>query len=150
MFVQQYYNDIDTMPIYNYLQVVDYGNNAALIRKRGLFKRSFIEAFENIQRQLVARFGISESYAEILEKKREITLLKIDLHVTDDRFNNTLIRIAEAELKALQERKSSTVDEIKDYLEKYKGFHLSLHKITVAEWFGYLKNYSKQQKPNKQ
>jgi hypothetical protein len=49
-------------------------------------------------------------------------------------------------LKELTDRKSSTTDEIKDYLEKYKGFHLSLHTITVAEWFGYVKNYSKQQK----
>lgn len=137
------------MPIYNYLQIVDYGNISALISKRGLFKRNFNEAFEKLQRQLVARFGIAESYLDILEKKREIACLQIDLHVTGDRFNKTLIGIAEAELKELTDRKSSSTDEIKDYLEKYKGFHLSLHQITVAEWFGYVKNYSKQQQVNK-
>ncbi len=104
------------------------------------------KSFEEIQRQLVNRFGIAESYMDVLEKRREIACLQIDLHVTDDRFNKTLIGIAEAELKELTDRKSSTTDEIKDYLEKYKGFHLSLHTITVAEWFGYVKNYSKQQK----
>lgn len=133
------------MPIVNYLQIVDYGNTSALISKRGLFKRNFNEAFEKLQRQLVARFGIAESYLDILEKKREIACLQIDLHVTGDRFNKTLIGIAEAELKKLTDRKSSSTDEIKDYLEKYKGFHLSLHQITVAEWFGYIKSYSKQQ-----
>lgn len=142
----QYYNNIDTMPIYNYLQVVEQGNNKALIRKWGLFKSNFTTAFEEIQRQLVNRFGISESYMEVLEKRQEIACLQIDLHVTDDKFNKTLIGIAESELKELTNRKSSSTDEIKDYLEKYKGFHLSLHTITVAEWFGYVKNYSKQQK----
>jgi len=148
MFVAQYYNNIDTMPIYNYLQVVDHGNMSALIRKQGLFKPDFTKAFENIQRQIVARFGIAESYKEVLELRREIALLQIELHVTGDRSCNTEIRIADAELKALIERKTSTSDEIKDYLEKYKGFHLSLHQITVAEWFGYVKNYSKQQQVN--
>ena len=142
----QYYNNIDTMPIYNYLQVVEQGNNKALIRKWGLFKSNFTTAFEEIQRQLVNRFGISESYMDVLEKRQEIACLQIDLHVTDDKFNKTLIGIAESELNELTNRKSSTTDEIKDYLEKYKGFHLSLHTITVAEWFGYVKNYSKQQK----
>lgn len=146
MFIAQYYNNIDTMPIYNYLQVVERGNTSALVSKKGLFKRNFTMAFENLQRQLVARFGIAESYLDVLEKKREIACLQIDLHVTGDRFNKTLISIAETELKELTDRKSSTTDEIKDYLEKYKGFHLSLHTITVAEWFGYVKNYSKQQK----
>jgi hypothetical protein len=134
------------MPIYNYLQVVEQGNNKALIRKWGLFKSNFTIAFEEIQRQLVNRFGIAESYVDVLEKRQEIACLQIDLHVTDDRFNKTLIGIAESELNELTNRKSSTTDEIKDYLEKYKGFHLSLHTITVAEWFGYVKNYSKQQK----
>ena len=142
----QYYNNIDTMPIYNYLQVVEQGNNKALIRKWGLFKSNFTIAFEEIQRQLVNRFGIAESYMDVLEKRQEIACLQIDLHVTDDKFNKTLIGIAESELNELTNRKSSTTDEIKDYLEKYKGFHLSLHTITVAEWFGYVKNYSKQQK----
>jgi hypothetical protein len=70
--------------------------------------------------------------------------------ITDDKFNKTWINIKETELKQLQQRKSSTTDEIKDYLEKYKGFHLSLHTITVAEWFSYVKNYSKQQVKSEQ
>lgn len=149
MFVAQYYNNIDTMPIYNYLQVVDHGNYNALICKRGIFKRNFTTAFENLQRQLVARFGIAESYSEILELRREIILLELEVAITGDMFPKTFIRPKKDELEELLKKKSSTTDEIKDYLEKYKGFHLSLHQITVAEWFGYIKNYSKQQQVNK-
>ena len=149
MFIAQYYNSIDTMPIYNYLQVVEHGNYKALVRKSGIFKRNFVTAFENLQRQLVARFGIAESYQEILELRREIILLELEVAITGDRFHNTFIRPKKKELETLLQKKSSSTDEIKDYLEKYKGFHLSLHQITVAEWFGYIKNYSNHVKINK-
>lgn len=146
----QFYNNIDTMPIYNYLQVAEKGNKSALIRKWGLFKSNFVIAFEEIQRQIVNRFGISESYMEVLDLRKEIAILQLEMAITDDKFNKTWINIKESELKQLQQRKSSTTDEIKDYLEKYKGFHLSLHTITVAEWFSYVKNYSKQQVKSEQ
>jgi len=146
----QFYNNIDTMPIYNYLQVAEKGNKSALISKWGLFKSNFVIAFEEIQRQIVNRFGISESYMEVLDLRKEIAILQLEMAITDDKFNKTWINIKETELKQLQQRKSSTTDEIKDYLEKYKGFHLSLHTITVAEWFSYVKNYSKQQVKSEQ
>jgi len=146
----QYFNNIDTMPIYNYLQVAEKGNKSALISKWGLLKSNFVIAFEEIQRQIVNRFGISESYMEVLDLRKEIAILQLEMAITDDKFNKTWINIKESELKQLQQRKSSTTDEIKDYLEKYKGFHLSLHTITVAEWFSYVKNYSKQQVKSEQ
>lgn len=146
----QYFNNIDTMPIYNYLQVAEKGNKSALISKWGLLKSNFVIAFEEIQRQIVNRFGISESYMEVLDLRKEIAILQLEMAITDDKFNKTWINIKETELKQLQQRKSSTTDEIKDYLEKYKGFHLSLHTITVAEWFSYVKNYSKQQVKSEQ
>jgi len=141
----QYYNNIDTMPIYNYLQIVEHGNNSALIKKPGFFKRNFIKAFENIQRQLVDRFGISEPYMEQLELRQEIAALECDVAITDNRFNNLFINIKKTRLKALQERKGNTTDEIKIMIEKDLKFYISLHKITVAEWFSYVKNYSKKQ-----
>lgn len=133
------------MPIYNYLQIVEHGNNSALIINPGFFKRNFIKAFENIQRQLVDRFGISEPYMEQLELRQEIAALECDVAITDNRFNNLFINIKKTRLKELQERKGSTTDEIKIMIEKDLKFYISLHKITVAEWFSYVKNYSKQQ-----
>jgi len=141
----QYYNNIDTMPIYNYLQIVEHGNNSALIKKRGLLMSNFIKAFENIQRQLVDRFGISQPYIEQLELRQEIAALECDVAISGDRFNNLFINIKKTRLKELQERKSTSTDEIKIMIEKDLKFYISLHKITVAEWFSYVKNYSKQQ-----
>ena len=133
------------MPIYNYLQIVEHGNNSALIINPGFFKRNFIKAFENIQRQIVDRFGISEPYMEQLELRQEIAALECDVAITGDKFNNLYINIKKTRLKALQERKGITTDEIKIMIEKDLKFYISLHKITVAEWFSYVKNYSKKQ-----
>lgn len=145
MLFTTYHTSIDTMPIYNYLQIVEHGNNSALIIKPGLFKRNFIKAFENIQRQIVDRFGISQPYMEQLELRQEIAALECDVAITGDRFNNLYVDIKKTRLKALQERKGATTDEIKIMIEKDLKFYISLHKITVAEWFSYVKNYSKKQ-----
>ena len=145
MLFTTYHTSIDTMPIYNYLQIVEHGNNSALIVKTGLFRRNFIKAFENIQRQIVDRFGISEPYMEQLELRQEIAALECEVAITGDRFNNLHIGIKKTRLKALQERKGITTDEIKIMIEKDLKFYISLHKITVAEWFSYVKNYSKKQ-----
>jgi len=145
MLFTTYHTSIDTMPIYNYLQVVEHGNNKALIKKWGLFKRNFVTAFENLQRQIVDRFGIADSYMEILELRREICELELGVAITGDRFNNLYIDIKTTQLNKLRERKSIATDEIKILIEKDLKFYLSLQSITVAEWFGYVKNYSKQQ-----
>lgn len=132
------------MPIYNYLKVVEDSNYSYLIVNRGLFG-NITKAFENIQRQLVDRFGISESYAELLELQREICELRCEVAITGNRFKNTFIRIKEAEIERLNQIKGSTSQEIKIYLEKWLKFPLNLHKLSVSEWFSYIKQFSQSQ-----
>ena len=139
----KYYHSIDTMPIYNYLKVVE-GNLQFMVMKRGIFG-DVEKAFENIQRQLVDRFGISENYAQMLELRREICELKCDVAITGDRFQNTFIAIKEYELETLNKIKGSTTDEIKVILEKWLNRRLPLKEISVSEWFGYLKQFSQEQ-----
>jgi hypothetical protein len=128
------------MPIYNYLKVVE-NDMQFMIAKRGIFG-NVEKSFENIQRQLVERFGISENYAEMLELRREICELKCEVAITGDRFQNTWINIKEAELEQLNKIKGSTTDELKVILEIWLGFKLNLQQISVAEWFTYLKQFS--------
>lgn len=143
MWRAKYYDNIDTMPAYNYFQMVD-GNLSYLVKKRGFFG-NIVDAYDNIQRQIVDRFGISETFSEILELQREICELKCEIAITGDRFNNTFIKIKEAELERLVEIKSLSNDELKIILEKWLGFKLNLHKISVVEWYTYIKTYSQQQ-----
>jgi VIT1/CCC1 family predicted Fe2+/Mn2+ transporter len=139
----KYFNSIDEMPIHNYLKVVD-GNLKFLVVKRGIFGDA-IKAFEDIQRQLVDRFGISENFAEILELRREICELQCEVAITENRFQNTFIRIKEQELEQLLAIKGSTNEELKTIIEKWLGFKLNLQQISVVEWFTYLKQFSQSQ-----
>ncbi len=143
----RYYNSIDTMPTFNYLKVVDEDNITFMIRKKGLFG-NHERAFENIQRQLVDRFGLSESFIEIIELQKEIIALKCEVAISGDKFNNTFIRIHEEELKQKLEQKSLKSNELKILIEKWIGFKLNLHEISVSEWFSYLHQYSEFNKQN--
>ena len=139
----KYFNSIDEMPIHNYLKVVD-GNLKFMIVKRGILG-DVIKAFEDIQRQLVDRFGISENFSEILELRREICELQCDVAITGDKFHNTFIRIKESELEQLLAVKGATNEELKTIIEKWLGFKLNLQQITISEWFSYLKQFSQSQ-----
>ncbi len=143
----KYYNSIDTMPTFNYLKVVDEDNITFMIKKKGLFG-NHEKAFENIQRQLVDRFGLSESFIEIIELQKEIIALKCEVAISGDKFNNTFIRIHEEELKQKLEQKSLKSNELKILIEKWIGFKLNLHELSVSEWFSYLHQYSEFNKQN--
>jgi hypothetical protein len=135
------------MPTFNYLKVVDEDNITFMIKKKGLFG-NHEKAFENIQRQLVDRFGLSESFIEIIELQKEIIALKCEVAISGDKFNNTFIRIHEEELKQKLEQKSLKSNELKILIEKWIGFKLNLHELSVSEWFSYLHQYSEFNKQN--
>jgi len=135
------------MPTFNYLKVVDEDNITFMIRKKGLFG-NHERAFENIQRQLVDRFGLSESFIEIIELQKEIIALKCEVAISGDKFNNTFIRIHEEELKQKLEQKSLKSNELKILIEKWIGFKLNLHELSVYEWFSYIAQYSEFNKQN--
>jgi hypothetical protein len=135
------------MSTFNYLKVVDEDNITFMIRKKGLFG-NHERAFENIQRQLVDRFGLSESFIEIIELQKEIIALKCEVAISGDKFNNTFIRIHEEELKQKLEQKSLKSNELKILIEKWIGFKLNLHELSVSEWFSYLHQYSEFNKQN--
>lgn len=137
----KYFNSIDTLPIYNYLKAIDDSNYSYLIKEKGFFGNVEL-AFENIQRQLVDRFGISENFAEILELKREICELECEVALTGERIHETFIDIKKHEIEQLLKIKGSTTEEIKVFLEKWLGFKLNLHEVSTSEWFTYLKQFS--------
>lgn len=139
----KFHDNIETMPAYNYLKVID-GDFCYLIKKNGFFG-DIAKAYDNIQSQIVERFGFSDTFSEILQLQREICELKCEVALTGDRFHNTFIRIKESELEKLTEIKSLSNEELKIILEKWLGFKLNLQEISVVEWYTYLKIYSQQQ-----
>jgi hypothetical protein len=139
----KFYDSIDEMPIYNYQQVLD-GNNAYMIKNKGIFG-NVSNAFENIQRQLVDRFGISEVFKERLDLMQEICILEAEIAITGERFKQLFVNIKKDELKRLDAQTGLSNNELKVIIETWLGFKINTKETSVAEWYGYLQTYSKQQ-----
>jgi hypothetical protein len=144
MLKKVFYSSIDEMPIHNYFKVINENKYEYIVKKKGYFGDS-VKALENIQRQLVDEFGISEQFKEQIDLLQDICLLELELAITGDRFNLTLIELKINELKALEELKGVGLSSTRLMLERWFGFKINLKKITVSEWYGYLREYNKEQ-----
>jgi hypothetical protein len=145
MLKSKYYNSIEDMPAHNYVKICETNNLSWVLRQRGITfsTKKCLQIFENIQSQIIDMFGVSDHYQKVLSKKQQICKLNIDKIVNGDDYLETFIDIATDELKALETAKHSTSAEIKVYIEKYLGFKLNLHEITVVEYFTYLEQMNK-------
>ncbi len=151
MFQTKFYNNIDSFPAYNYLKLVEENRPTFLVQKFGMFgftKKNIETSFEEIQRQIVNKFGISESFREILNINQEILLHKIDNCLENSKANNVFINILTDQLKELTNVGKGDSSQIKTELEKYLGFRLNLKEISVLEYFSYVKSFSEHQNKN--
>ena len=54
-----------------------------------------------LYKQYIERFGYSEQFIDVMSKKREIALLKVDYITTGDKSLKVFIQIAEKELEEM-------------------------------------------------
>lgn len=101
-----------------------------------LWKKIYDEYFE--------RFGMGEHLSDILEKKREIALLKCKKGLLGDSSIDTMISIAELELNEFEQIKGGNFLETKAYIEKTLNFQIDLKKTSVSEYYTYLKLITKE------
>ena len=137
----EHWDSIDTLPIYNWMKVHESGDFAYLMRSKSKVAEWELKGLEKVWRKLyenyIERFGYSESFVQIMEKKREIALLIVRQIEKNDKSMNTFITIAEKELEELE--KDGTMDFYtgKSLLEKSLGFHIDIHKMSVAEYYSH-------------
>src|SRR4029078_2494888 len=103
--IPAHYNSLDA-PIYIWDRVHSTSDLSwLLIKPRKLTKaitKALNKVWESMCNEFLQEFGVSENYAEILEKTKEIILLRCQYAETNDRTNITWIRLAEDELKYLK------------------------------------------------
>ena len=68
--------------------------------------------------------------------------MNCDIVITKDKFLNNLVKIKEAEILAITSKEAFKFYEVKDYIEKYKGYRIDPNTTTVIEWYYSLKNMS--------
>ena len=137
-----WWGTIEEMPIYNWIKICETGDLKYIYKKGGRVSEKTALHWLDLQQQYIDEFGLDEDYKKQLRIIKELTRLNCDYVLKRDRFLLNLIKIKEAELNTVNIQKAYGFYQIKDYVEKYKGFKVDPKKTTVIEWFYALKNMS--------
>lgn len=138
------YNSIETLPIWNWYQIPKNNGDLRFLYKscKGVVGDKMVQLWYDLQDEYIERFGLDADFEKELALKKQIIQLNCDYVLTQNKFNNTLINIAKADLKALGDKKGTDFYIIKDSLEKHKGFKIDPKTTSVVEWFSTIKNLS--------
>jgi len=132
------------MPINNWRLILETGDLKYLFKSRkGRVSNRCIDHWDTLQQEYLDEFGIEESYKQILRLEKKLLNLNLDFVIERDRFLLNMIKITEADIKALKSEESVKFYEMLDHVEKYKGFAIDPDKYSVKKWYYSLKNISK-------
>lgn len=155
---EKFYTSIDELPIYNWFKIKSENNlkwlqkgSDYLLTKKNTQKA--IAIFDLIQDEFIKSFGINEEYKYVLEKQRDLLILKSDLILQEDTSLLTFIEIAEKELELISSDDKQSPNGINDgkvNIEKYLGFKIDLKTTTVLEYYSYVEDIKKTNKQKKQ
>lgn len=136
----KFYESIEDMPIYNWFKVNNGDMRFMLVKLStkydGVKAREY---FDKIYSEYIDVFGISESYLKVIELKKQISVLNIEMAITGDRILKNFIKMAQIELNQINSKTNKTnTNEVKVHLEKYLGFRLNEKETSVKEYYTYL------------
>lgn len=137
------YQSIEFMPVWNWFEILKTGDLKHLfISGKGRVSERLGELWDTLQDEYITEFGLDDKFKKKLRLLKEKALLNYEFIITGDRFINTQLSIVDADLEELNEGQGITFYELKDHLEKYKGFRIDTKETTVIEWHYALKNMS--------
>ena len=136
----KFYESIEDMPIYNWFKVNNGDMRFMLIKQTTKYDgKKAREYFDKIYSEYIDVFGISESYLKVIELKKQISVLNIEMAITGDRILKNFIKMAQIELNQINSKTNKTnTNEVKVHLEKYLGFRLNEKETSVKEYYTYL------------
>ena len=143
--MQVTYQDIYTMPIYNWFKLLDTGNMGFLMvdstmlppkKVDNVESEELMELWHDLNNQFFEEFGQSQSSINILEKKRELGILKAKFITTQNKMNLTFIEIKENEIESLTPDNDSGFNYNKEVgiLSKYMGTMIDVKKTSVHQY----------------
>lgn len=141
--LEKTYNSIEFMPIWNWNEILKTGDLKHLfINGKGRVSEKIGNIWDSIQDEYIDTFGLEDNFKKQLRLLVKKTKLNYEFIITGDKFINTKLMILEADIKALESGKGTSFYELKDHIEKYKGFRIDPKTTTVIEWFTAQKNMS--------
>lgn len=132
-----HYTSIDNLPQYNWRMISEKNDITFMLIDRTKMgnKHELKAAFDKIKDEYIDTFGINENYKRILELKKEIVCLELEMALTKDRSIKNWIRLSTIELNKLLDNVDKTKpSETTVRLSKHMGFQVNERTITVREY----------------
>jgi hypothetical protein len=138
-----HFKDIDDLPVWNWFKINETDDLTFLLveqRTTSAKEKDYLRrVFEKIYENFINTFGINEMLKRVLELRRDIAVLKLEMAIHNDGSRQTFIDIKEQEFKGIlleAEKEKNTT--IKAYLDKYMGFRIDEKTVSVKDYYGYL------------
>jgi len=137
------YPDLNTLPIANWWKINSTNNYAYLLRvNRDVSEQEYtiLEGkYDNLMEDYIIRYGMNEQLNDVLEKQREIALMRIDLILKNDPSLQTLIEVAEIELNELvKSQEGMSYQTLKAIIDKVMGFQINENTTSVVQFQSYI------------
>lgn len=139
-----YYQDIFTIPIYNWFKVMSVGSfgflnvDSTFIQPKKVNQDTSEHAANvwfDLNDQFIDEFGQDESTLDLLEKKRDLGLLKASYCVTGDKFKLTQIELKEFELEMFENDEAFNPNKEIGIISKYLGRMIDIRKTSVHQYY---------------
>jgi len=137
------YPDLNTLPIANWWKINSTNNYAYLLRvNRDVSEREYtiLEGkYDDLMEDYIVRYGMNDQLNDVLEKQREIALMRIDLILKNDPSLQTLIEVAEIELNELvKSQEGMSYQTLKAIIDKVMGFQINENTTSVVQFQSYI------------
>jgi len=132
----KHYTSIDDLPQYNWRMISEKNDlSFMLIDKHKKFDKAKMKiAFDKIKDEYIDTFGINDNYLKILELKKNIAMLEIDIAL-GDAFMEVYLDIAKNDLNRLVNvGEKSKPFETTVRLSKHMGFSVNERLVSVREY----------------
>jgi len=145
---KDYFNSIETLPIWNWWKIAETGNLIYLHKLEdyeGKEDYSLMTLWNKLQDEYLNEFGITREFREMLTLKKRWIDVKSKFLITGERF--LLNEIEEIEID-LDETNANKIEVKKDetviMLEQKLNFPLDPKKMSVKKYYNYINYFSKQ------
>jgi hypothetical protein len=144
--VLSYYTSIDELPVYNWFKIQETSDLNYLVKGSETGEvLTLASIWQNLYREFLDTFGISDALRKSMELKRDIEMLYIEMAMTDDKSLMTEIKIKEWEQQeSVKTQTTVKYNEVKVYVEKWLSFKLDEKTTTVKEYYSYLQVLEKE------
>jgi hypothetical protein len=135
------YKSLEELPIYNWDKCVRSGELKYLLLDPNLkCDVDLLELFMKFHQDYLDIFGANE------ESERYLSLLKQKIHHIEQiilgvKFHKNYLKIVDFEIEAIEKKKGDSQDlfDICAILSKFMGFQLDVKKVTVIDYYKYIK-----------